>query len=274
MTEYHTQGVNKDNTPKHVYPESEWVLVPLGHWNWKWNSACANYCTYEQELWAGMLVLSSQHRVIGGNPVVWLCDQEPIKSFQNGIPPKKAQLRPWWTYWSQLHLNVYHIQGIKNENANFIGRNNLDELIGASSQAIAREAFARMDAHLDLSLQQLPESLQDLKFEQYGKEFSDDQPKVQAQLESVIIDKEPWPKEKKYTYYEDRMVLPKERFLGVVKWSHAMRGHAAARESLPEFNKWFHTTMGPKESMELMQSITDACPCKGSNQCDSRDPGL
>ena len=31
MTKYYTQGVNKDGMLKHEYPESEWVLVPLGH---------------------------------------------------------------------------------------------------------------------------------------------------------------------------------------------------------------------------------------------------
>ena len=56
--------------------------VPVGHWNWKWNQAWCNYSTYEQELLAGMLVLSSQSRLLGSNPVVWLCDQEPVYRFQ------------------------------------------------------------------------------------------------------------------------------------------------------------------------------------------------
>ena len=29
-----------------------------------------------------MLVLSSQSRFLGSNPIVWLCDQEPVKCFQ------------------------------------------------------------------------------------------------------------------------------------------------------------------------------------------------
>ena len=32
-----TDGLNRDGTPKHSYPDDKWVLVPLGHWNWKWN---------------------------------------------------------------------------------------------------------------------------------------------------------------------------------------------------------------------------------------------
>ena len=53
-------GLNGDGSLKHDYPASEWRVVPLGHWYWKWNQARSNYSTYDQELLAGMLVLSSQ----------------------------------------------------------------------------------------------------------------------------------------------------------------------------------------------------------------------
>ena len=39
-----------------------------------------------------MLVLSSQSRLLRGNPVVCLCDQQPIRTFQKGPPPEKAKL--------------------------------------------------------------------------------------------------------------------------------------------------------------------------------------
>ena len=77
-----TDGLNRDGILKHSYADDKWVLFPLGHWNWKWNQARGNYSTYEQELLAGMLVLSSQSRLLGSNPVVWLCDQEPVRTFQ------------------------------------------------------------------------------------------------------------------------------------------------------------------------------------------------
>ena len=52
--------MNRDGTLKHSYPDDKWVMVPLSHWNWKWNRARGNSSTYGQELLAGMLVLSSQ----------------------------------------------------------------------------------------------------------------------------------------------------------------------------------------------------------------------
>ena len=130
---------------KHDYPSSEWRNVPLGHWNWIRNQARSNYSTYDQELLAVMLVLSSQSQLLGSNPIVWFCDQQLVKSFQNNPPPEKAKLNRWWTYLSQFRLTVHHISGIQNELSDWISRNNFDALIGESSEAIAKEAFQLMD---------------------------------------------------------------------------------------------------------------------------------
>ena len=105
-----------------------------------------------QELLAGMLVLSSQSRLLGSNPIVWLCEKEPVKSVQNGRPPEKAKLKQWSTYLSQFRLTVHNILGIQNELCDYISRNNFDALIGESSEALAKEAFQRMDVQLALSM--------------------------------------------------------------------------------------------------------------------------
>ena len=76
-----------------VYPANEWRLVPLGHLNWKWNQARSNYSTYDQEVLPAMLLSSSQSRLLGNNPIVWLCHQEPVKTFQKGPPPEKAKIK-------------------------------------------------------------------------------------------------------------------------------------------------------------------------------------
>ena len=67
--------------------------MPLGHWNWKWNQARSKYSTYDQELLAGMLVLLSQSRLLGSNPFVWLCDREPVKSFQKGPTTRESKTK-------------------------------------------------------------------------------------------------------------------------------------------------------------------------------------
>ena len=70
ISQWGTDGLNRDGTVRHSYPDDKWVLVPLGHLNWKWNQARGNYSTYVQEPLAGMLALSSQPRLLGSNPVV------------------------------------------------------------------------------------------------------------------------------------------------------------------------------------------------------------
>ena len=97
-------------------------------------------------------MLSSQSRVLGCNPLVSLCDQEPVRTFQKGPPPEKARLRSWWTYLSQLQLLLHHIQGVKKECADYISCNNFDDMIGARSEELAKEAFSRIEVHLDLTM--------------------------------------------------------------------------------------------------------------------------
>ena len=75
-----------------------------------------------------------------------------MKSFRKGPPPEKAKLKRWWTYLSQFRLTIHHIPGIRNELSDYISCNNFDALIGESSEALAKEAFQRMDVQLDLSI--------------------------------------------------------------------------------------------------------------------------
>ena len=189
----------------------QWVLVPLGHWNWKWNQARGNYSTYEQELLAGMLVLSSQARLLGSNPVVWLCDQEPVRSFQKGPPPEVAKLRRWWTYLSQLRLTVHHIQGVKNECADYISRNNFDALIGARTEALAKEAFSRIDVLLDLNMTMV-RPLDGLQQSEYLEEFGDIYKRLEKRLEPLLVNQDQWKRDKSYLWHEDRIVVPSDAF--------------------------------------------------------------
>ena len=75
-----------------------------------------------------------------------------MKSFQKGPSPEKAKLKRWWSYLSHIRLTVHHIPGTKNELSDYISRNIFDALIGESSEALAKEAFQRMDVQLELSM--------------------------------------------------------------------------------------------------------------------------
>ena len=237
---YRTSRLNRDGSLKHDYATSDRLLVPLGHWNWKWNQARSNYSTYDQELLAGMLVLSSQSRILRSNPIVWLCDQEPLKSFQKGPPPEKAKLQRWWTYLSQFRLTVHHILGIENKLSDYISRINFDALIGESCEALAKEAFQRMDVQLDLSMRTAG-ILEGWSLTDYQSEYKEVLQTLSTCLEPHVIDGHQWYKDNQYLFYEDRIVVPEARRDGCLQWSHPSSGHTGANRSVDFFRECFYS---------------------------------
>ena len=151
--ELKTAGIDPDGSLKHTYDCNEYHLVPLGHWNWKWNSARSNYSVYERELLAGVLLLSLQTRLLADNPLVWLCDQASTSTFLKRLPPANPRLRRWWVFLSQLRLHIHHIQGLKNELNDYLSRTNPVERLQMKSEDVSTEAFQQMDMQLEMSLE-------------------------------------------------------------------------------------------------------------------------
>ena len=272
ISQWGAEGLNRDGTLQHSYPDDKWVLIPLGHWKLKWNHARGNYSTYEQDLLAGMLVLSSQAQLLGSNPVVWLCDQEPVR-FQKGPPSEKAKLRRWRTCLSQLRLTVHNIQIVKNECADYISRNNFDALIGARSAALAKEAFSRMDVHLDLNMTMI-RPLDRLQQAEYLKEFGDIYKRLEKCLEPLLVNQVQWKRDKSYLWHEDRSVVPSDRVPALLIWTHESSGHVDADRTLRPFKQWFHTTWTDDQLRKTLQPIVDNCPCRSCKPGDIRDRGL
>ena len=136
-------------------------------------------------------MLSSQFQLLRSNPAVWLCDQEPVRTFQKGPPVEKAKLRRWWTFLSQLRPSVHHIQAVINEFADYISRNNFDDMIGANFQELAKEAFSSMDLHLDLNMTMV-RPLEGRQQVEYLKEFGDIYKRPEKRLEPVLVNQEQW----------------------------------------------------------------------------------
>ena len=118
--------------------------------------------------------------------MVWLCDQEPVRTFQKGPPPEKAKLTSWWTYVSQLRLSVHHIKGVKKECADYMRRNNFEDMIGARSEELAKEAFSRMDVHLNLNMT-IIRRLDGVQQVEYLKEFGDIYKRLEKSLEPPLV---------------------------------------------------------------------------------------
>ena len=148
-----------------------------------------------------MLVLSSQSRLFGSNPIVWLCDQETVKSFQKGPQPEKATLKRWWTYLSQFTLAVHHIPGTENELSDYISCNNFDVPICESSRAFAKEAFQRMDVQLEVSMRTAG-ILEGWTVTEYQSEHKNILQSFSTGLKPRVIDGHQWYRNNQYLFYE------------------------------------------------------------------------
>ena len=235
ISQWGADGLNRDSTLKHSYPDDKWLLVFLGHSNWKWNLVTGNYSTYEEELLAGMLVLSSQSRLWKSNPVVWLSDQGPVHSFQKGPQPENAKLRQW-TYLSQPRFSVHHIQGVKSKCADYISRNNFDDIMGARSEELAKEAFSGMEVHLDLNMTMI-RPLDGPQQAEYLKDLWDIYKHLQKRLEPVLVNQEHWKRDTIYLPHEDLIVGPSNRIPALLKGTHEPSGNAGADHTSKLFKK-------------------------------------
>ena len=67
---------------------------------------------------------------------------------------------------------MHHIQRVRNKCANYIKRNNIDDMIGAKSEVVAEQAFAYIDVHLDIHNTMIT-PLYGLRKAEYLKKFGD-----------------------------------------------------------------------------------------------------
>ena len=144
-----------------------------------------------------MLVISSQSRLLGSNAVVRLCNQEPVRTFQKAPPPQKAKFRRWCIYLSQVRLSVHHIQGVKNQCADYISRTGFDHMIGARWEELAKEGFSHMDVHLNLNMTMI-RPLDGLQQVEYLKQIGDIHKRLEKRLEPVLVNQEQWKRDKTY----------------------------------------------------------------------------
>ena len=205
--------------------------------------------------------------------MVWLCDQEPVCTFKKGPPPEKAKLRRWWTYLSQLQLSLHHIQGVKNDCADYISRSNFDDMVDARSEELAKEAFSRMDVHLDLIMTMIrpPDGLQQVE---YLKGFEDIYKRLKKRLDPVLVNQEQWKRDKTYLNHEDRIVVPSDRILALLQLTHESSSHVGADCTLRLFKQQFNSTRSDDQLRKTLQAIVDKCLCRSCKRGDIRDRGL
>ena len=171
-----------------------------------------------------------------------LCDQEPVKTFQNGLPPDKVELKRLWTYLNRFSFTVHDIQGIKSKMADSRSSNNSDALLDGTSEALAKEAFQRMDVQLHLSMRTAG-VLEGWSLRDYQSESEWVLDSLNDGLEARLIDGDGWYKDNQDLYYENRIVVPEARLDGCLQWAHLSSGHTGYKRSVESFRVPFYSRL-------------------------------
>ena len=157
--------------------------------------------------------------------------------------------------------------------ADYISRNNFDTLLGESSEALAKEAFQRLDVQLDLSMCTAG-VLEGWGLRDYQTENKYVLNSLSDGLEARLIDGSRWYKDNQYLYYEDCIVVPEGRLDSCLQWAHLISGHTGCNRSVDFFRERFYSPLTCADLRARMQSIVDSCGCHASKQSDSRHQGL
>ena len=98
--------------------------------------------------------------------------------------------------------------------------------------------------------------------------------RLEKRLEPILVSEEQWKSDKTYIWHEDRIVVPSDRILALLKWTHESSGHVGADRTLKLFKQLFHSTWSDNQLRKNLQPIVDKCPRWSCKPWDIRDRGL
>ena len=206
--------------------------------------------------------------------MVWLCDQESTETFLKGSPPENRKLRRWWMFLAQLKLNIYRVRGLINELCDWLSRGNFDEKTYASSEALSREAFQKIDVHLNLPMSKA-ELLSSLRKSDYVEEYGDIL-KALGGGSYALVDKELWSLSSSGILRKEvQTCIPKKALGAALQWTHNVVGHPGPDSWLSAFKKRFHTRVPDTELTQKIEDMHRTCKeCVTSKRNRPSDGGL
>ena len=178
---------------------------------------------------AGVFTMSSQTRIVSHLPTLWFCDQEPVKEVM-----KKDTLGA--TGEEVVHLtlpvqadNSAH-QGSEERAVDYLSRHNFQEDHQVDLEAMAQDAFQRMDMQLDLRMEHML-TLQCAKGDLENSEFKEIWEKLEP-FKAKLIEEKLWYKTEDKLFCERKLVIPKEKMGATIAWCHEANGHPGISRTL------------------------------------------
>ena len=125
---------------------------------------------------------------------------------------------------------------LKTELCDYLSRNCFDSLVGADTEMMAQEPFAKMDQHLDLFTRK--EKLMSWSMKDLTAHYSDILDLLTIGS-SKILDGVQWSRTSTHLYREDLICVPKDYEETMLEWAHKTDGHPGVERTLWFFQKYF-----------------------------------
>ena len=151
---------------------------------------------------------------------------------------------------------------------NYLSRNCFDALVGADTEMMAQEAFAKMHQHLDLLTRK--QQLMYWSMKDLATDYSDilDQMSCSG---CKILNRGQWSRTSTHLYQEDLICVSKEETM--LEWAHKTNGHPAVEQTLWFFEKHFCAKSSDASLKMTLKRIIAGCPCTKAKANTSADRG-
>jgi len=257
---YPTTGINPDGTMKSDHPPTHF-LVPLGNWNWKWSETRQKYHIWELEMLSGVLTLAANFRIVAGLPLVWLTDNEALSKFLDQEPPLNKRQRRWFVYLSQFPMKIFHLPGAKNELTDYMSRELAENAVGCPLDDLAKQAFTRMDAQLDLCLDTIftLSAIVKICAEDYTtSELADLWNQLVPNM-SKRIDGWLYFRTEQRLFRETKILVPQRRINDILTKVHETHNHPGTMRTVLAFLANFSCDLTQSELIMRTKTFLDSC---------------
>ena len=164
--------------------------------------------------------------------------RSPTKTFLKEAPPENRKPTRWWMFLAQLKLNIYRVPGLKNELCNWLSCENFDEKFSASSESLSRDAFQKMDVHLNLTMSKA-ELLSSLRKSDYLEEYGDILNAL-GHGSYALVDKELLCLSASGVLRKEvQTCIPKKALGAALQWTYDVVGHLRPDSWIGAFEKMF-----------------------------------
>ena len=181
-------------------------------------------------------------------------------------------------FLSQFHLAIKHLPGVKNEMCDWLSRTAFDHKYAMHTEELAKEAFCKMDIHLDLYMH--ADKLKSWQWEDYLEMFQreslEDLYKELSTSTTAhrVCEEGQWLRQGDHLYLEGLLVVPKGKETPCLLDIHQRMGHPGVERTKYMALRNFLFDLTDKELTESGKAVLTKCSCERCKQNSQHDRGM